>query len=96
MDNLPEITKHGLEGFYGIFEQNSSINVGSDQMLAMVGRIVQFQEKLRDENYTDNEVRFVAINSPPHSFVNLNKTHFSLWGPLFTLMVETVKYLNYR
>lgn len=47
----------------------------------------------RDQNSTT--ISFVAVNSPPHVFVDQNETHFEIWGPMFTLLVEVARFLNY-
>lgn len=78
------------------FEQNSSVRYDDIEILRSnpMKTMIEMMRH-RQENANANHVVFVAFDSPPHLFVDKNNTHFRIWGPLFTVLVEAVKYLNF-
>lgn len=41
-------------------------------------------------------IRFMAIMSEPFVFAINDKNGFTVWGPLYSLLKESAKYINYR
>lgn len=89
----PNITNKVLAGHFGTFAQNSSINIG--EFNNPMGLMTEIIRAVNDENFNAGKLTFIALNSPPHLFLRQSESSFRVWGPLFTLFVETAIYLNY-
>lgn len=41
-------------------------------------------------------LKFLAVETRPHLFVERDRDGFLIWGPLYSIVQEAAKYINYR
>lgn len=85
--------KSVLNGHFGHYLQNfSRYPVDNPLGAKVIGAYVyRFLFKKGDPT-----IRFMAVNCPPHLFTKRNKKGFTVWGPLYSVLLEAARFINYR